>query len=338
MIDTRLILIDGMTGAGKSTTAQRLWLHLERLGVAARWIYEHDTSHPLWETDEMQRIAESGALAPGFAERTLPARWRRLGQRCAESGAATTATILESALLQSTVGLLLAMNADDETIVESALACAEAAAAANPVLVWLRPGDVPQALRAVCDVRRDHDYEAALVALLGATPYGRDRGIADFDGLVGFYERWRGLAEAVIARLAIPVCVVDAVEWTARDCRITDFLALPPIDEPRVRVDGPARFVGRFVNPDADHDFVVAGDENGLHFDNPRLTRLIPWPEGDAAARTFLVGALCLEVAFDDERDDGRFHRFELRGPLPGLKPEWRRTDDAPMPIPETPR
>ncbi|MDM0053602.1 hypothetical protein [Variovorax sp. J22R115] len=318
MIDTTLILIDGLTGSGKSTTAQRLWLHLERCGVAARWIYEHDTSHPIWEAGELQCIFESGAVAPGFATRTLPMRWRRLALHCAASG---VRTILESALLQSTVGLLLAMNADEREITSSILACDHAVAGQRPVLVWFRPGDVAQALRAVCDDRCDSGYEAALIKLLAATPYGRDHGLADFAGLVRFYQRWSDLAESLCARLGMPVLALDAPGWPARERRIAEFLGLPPFDEPRVRIEAPSRFLGPFRDMGSDDRLVIAGGEDGLHLDDARHTRLIAH-----AGATFHIAALCAELSFEDERG-GRFHRIGLRGNLPGLSPTWYRVE-----------
>ena len=38
---TRLILVDGLPGAGKSATAQRLWLHLLANDHRAHWFHEH---------------------------------------------------------------------------------------------------------------------------------------------------------------------------------------------------------------------------------------------------------------------------------------------------------
>jgi thymidylate kinase len=48
MIPTNLILVDGIPGAGKSTTAQLLCLHLEKLGYHVNWIFEQDPKHPIY--------------------------------------------------------------------------------------------------------------------------------------------------------------------------------------------------------------------------------------------------------------------------------------------------
>ena len=61
MINSNLILIDGISGSGKSTTAQRLYLHLLRLGHDVQWFYEHDTAHPILPYHEIEAALDSGA-------------------------------------------------------------------------------------------------------------------------------------------------------------------------------------------------------------------------------------------------------------------------------------
>lgn len=318
MIDTRLILVDGLTGAGKSTTAQRLWLHLERCGVAARWFYEHDGGHPIWPADEPQALAAHGELPAGFLAHTLPARWRRLAGDAAGSD---TCTVVESALMQTTGALLLAMNVAEDEVVRVLCACAEAAAPARPALLWLHPGDVATSLRATCDERRQDDYERNLIALLGATPYGRRHGLAGFAALVRFYETWLRVCERACAQMALPVLALPPAPWSEREQRITEFLGLPPLVVPRQPLQAAERFTGRYRAMGAEDVLALGGDEHGLVLDGPRPTPLIA--QGEA---TFIVTALPLQLTFEDERD-GRFQRLALHSRLPGLQACWQRLD-----------
>src|SRR5215471_10932274 len=109
MIHTRLICIEGMPGSGKSTTSQRLWLHLLRNGCDSRWVYEHDTTHPIWKFEEQRAVVESGTLDLSLLDDIVVDRWRQLAGELAGTG---PTMVLESALFQTPIGLLLTMDVD----------------------------------------------------------------------------------------------------------------------------------------------------------------------------------------------------------------------------------
>jgi hypothetical protein len=322
MINTKLILLDGLTGAGKSTTAQRLWLHLERHGHAARWFYEHDLSHPIWPPDEQAGIAEAGLFGAEFVNEVLPMRWRNLAR---EYRATEKITILESTYLQSTVGFLLAMNLADQAIIDHVMVVDEAIAELAPALVFFRHRDVAQSLNATFEDRRADGYAKDLVQHIGRTPYWKSSGLSDVAGLVRFYEHWAMLVERVLARVSMVKLVIDggAGDWPSRERRLTDFLDLPMIGEIQTQVEQPSRFIGRYRDARSGDELVVAGNEHGLQFAGSRQTRLIPARDG-----AFHVAAMCADASFCDE-SRGVFQRMELRGPLPGLSPVWIRTNES---------
>lgn len=322
MIDTRLILIEGLSGAGKSTTAQRLWLNLRRQGFEARWFYEHDTTHPIWWPGEQPRIAAEGVVDPAFLHETLPARWRGLAD---ERAAAGKVTIVEGAFFQTAIGFLLAMDLPDREIEAHVLAVGRAIAGLDPVLVYFRQRDVARALNEVFEDRWNDGYDAALIEHIGGTPYGKAHGLNDLAGLVRYYERWCELVESLYPRLDMAKVAIDrsSGDWPSRERQLADFLGLPAIIDGDARIEGPSRFLGRYRDANGD-ELVVAGNEQGLHLADARLTRLIPTRE-----RSFHVEAMCVEMSFAEERE-GVFQRLELRGNLPGLSPLWIRTGGAP--------
>ena len=47
MKDTKLIIVDGINGSGKSTTAELISLHLQKSGISARDILEDHRPNPV---------------------------------------------------------------------------------------------------------------------------------------------------------------------------------------------------------------------------------------------------------------------------------------------------
>ncbi len=320
MIDAKLILIEGMTGVGKSTTAQRLWLHLDSLGTAARWIYEHDVAHPIWPTGEQERIVQAGILQPAFLQQVL-LRWRNLARECA---ATKKITILDGSYFQATIGFLLAMNLTDEAIVEHARAVDVAIAEAAPALVYLRRRDMARGLSATFEDRRAVGYEDDLVQHIGRTPYAKKTGLSDVAGLVRFYEHWVALLDRVLPELRMATLMIDAdaADPSARERQLTEFLGVPAIGEFQARIEKPSRFVGRYRDASSDDEIVVSGTELGLYFGDGQRTVLIPRPEG-----TFHLAATSAELTFADE-SRGLFQSLHLSGNLPNLSPVWIRVND----------
>src|SRR5262249_31132645 len=58
-LNTNLILVDGLPGSGKSTTAQLVWLQLVRSGYDASWFFEHQSSHPIYKYDDPENTFQT---------------------------------------------------------------------------------------------------------------------------------------------------------------------------------------------------------------------------------------------------------------------------------------
>src|SRR6185295_19868134 len=92
----RLILIEGMIGAGKSTTAERLAARLTEDGDAVRAFNEFADDHPI-RTRHVDFLLAAG---PAPASAYDAGQWNALADRCAR-GADTV--IIESTFLQNSV-------------------------------------------------------------------------------------------------------------------------------------------------------------------------------------------------------------------------------------------
>lgn len=97
---------------------------------------------------------------------------------------------------------LLLMNAEPEVLfgyVRQVLQCIHSL---NPVLIYFYHADVAQALRRVCDARGS-EWEAYQVNWKIGSPYGVQRSLQGFPGLVQLYQAYRALCDDFFAQFAL---------------------------------------------------------------------------------------------------------------------------------------
>jgi thymidylate kinase len=307
VIDTRLICLDGLPGSGKSTTSQRLWLHLQDNGYQARWCYEHGPDTPIWRGAERFELARSDVSDSGFMRALLLSRW---AEHVAELRTGEAIVLMDSSLLHTSIVVMVALSFDARSILRCLEDVADVIAPLDPVSVYLRPTDVRAAMQAVSGQRRSGEFILPLIELMAGTRYFKQHGLTGFDGVVQFFERCRDITDQTFAMLPFRKLIIDYSDqsWTSYERSITDFLALPAMPAMTGAVATPSRFVGRYKDPSSAAEVVVAADTRGLYLDDERGTRLM-----HHRADIFYVNAVGLELSFKDE-SDGAFQRLEARG------------------------
>ncbi|MFH1571808.1 MAG: hypothetical protein ABIL09_27710, partial [Gemmatimonadota bacterium] len=191
-MDGKLILVDGLPGSGKSSTAQFICDQLQRRGLQARWYYEEETPHPV--------AAIRGLGGPeGFQEysRAVRRRWRAFARRTARG---REIAIIESYLFQDAILPLLMTDVDPRLIVAHLEAVARICQPLDPVLVYLHQPDYAPAMRRICE-HRGPRIEKAYISRNERSRYGQRHGLTGFDGLVRFWVDLRSIAERVFREL-----------------------------------------------------------------------------------------------------------------------------------------
>ncbi len=135
MLRRRLILIEGMIGAGKSTTAERLAARLASAGEDIRIFLEFADDHPIRTPGaDRARMVDRPS-----AEAYATSQWDGLAARCATD---SPAVILESAFLQNSVMPYFIDDCSLAVVQEVFADIAARIAPTMPLLVYLRPTDV----------------------------------------------------------------------------------------------------------------------------------------------------------------------------------------------------
>ena len=310
-----VIFVDGLPGYGKSTTAQRLWLQLEALGRPARWWYEHESGHPIFD-DERVRSARAGdAAAASDLFTGALAGWDRVAS-AARNEPGTV--IFESTLFQSTVGTQLLIGWPHERIEAHFQATMQSLAGIPMALVYLRPPSVASAIRSTCE-RRHPWFETFVLQHLGESPRGERQPVRSLEDVITFFEELRGLTDGLFERFPGPkISYVQAgADWKGQQAAVTGFLGLP--EAPEAAVASLTDFAGTFRLEGAEDHWQFAVDRGGLRFDGEHRGRLFPRGED-----RFALEGSCAEILFD-RGSAGEVRGLTCLGSLPGLPMRWNK-------------
>jgi len=222
---TRLIVIEGSPGSGKSTTAQWLARQWQVAGRPCRWIYEQQPDHPVVG---IPTGADYDTWEEYFAYRRD--RWSALA---AEAVTGYTLTIMESALLQYPVFVMLRRGLAADTIVAFLVSVADIIRPLAPRLVYLKTLDPEMTYRAIIARRGGAAFVETLLPAYETGEAGeffRARGLHGFDGLLAYWREHNSICERAVKVLDLETLIVDPhdVDWLQRRAAIARFLGLSP--------------------------------------------------------------------------------------------------------------
>jgi thymidylate kinase len=182
---TKLILIEGLPGSGKSTTTARLGESLTREGQSCKWYSEEYENHPI----DLRGIplTESSALV-----RT----WETFVHQAKRD---ESITVMESRLWQSTALFKYMAGIAVEEIVEQQEMVSTVLGSLSPTLIYLFQPDVRLAFERLRELR-DETWWNEVLEKTSRYAWFRSRDKNDFDGWVDFFTEWLEVAEILYQR------------------------------------------------------------------------------------------------------------------------------------------
>jgi hypothetical protein len=294
----KLILVEGLPGSGKSTTAHLLTRQLRLQGYDARWYYEQQTPHPL-PYRAAQGVSE-------FVQASLH-DWRRLARQASEEEGIT---VLESSFFQHALLELLAHDVDARTLDAYLGARQELLERLEPKLIFLHREDVAAAANEVCRARGE-SWQEHFVRVATHNPYSRRHDLTGLAGATEFMRRYQDLCGRVLGRLELEYLTValPVADRERAQAQMLDFLGVAHLSEPELPAAQARELCGSYRDEPLDLSLTVRFEAGQLLVDR------IWWPQ------THFTPLLLNERTYFEVRGSPLELEFEVQpeGPMGGL-------------------
>lgn len=216
-MDSRLIVIDGLPGSGKSTTAEWLTHQLHQNGVDAYWLKETHTSHPLWWYDFWNGI---DYLVPDFdnipIELFIETSIKKWMDFAALAKTSDKLYVAESVFFQNAVAMFFMGGAPSALLMEYAREVQKITSGLNPTLIYFYQNDIAGALRRICNLR-GKEFEEELFSNMERCPCLKQRGLRGFEGVTTLWQEIRKLTDVLFDEYAFPKLGIENSEgnWSS---------------------------------------------------------------------------------------------------------------------------
>src|SRR5215510_15467505 len=171
MLDTKLILVDGIPGSGKSTTAQWIALELQKRQIKSDWFMDEHRGNP---------ITIWAHSSPEIFVTRILANWKQFAQALESS---FEIVVLEGCFFQHFLHGSLAQDVERVKIVASFQAVYEIIHPLRPLLIYFFQEDLVQTLKTIY-TERGAEWSEYMLKGLEQSPYATSRHLKGFDVLI----------------------------------------------------------------------------------------------------------------------------------------------------------
>ena len=204
----RLILIDGLSGTGKTNLAQDLSRELSLIGLECHVHYETDRPHPLHpiQTDAMGAAWANihTLLTPQEFTKTSLTKWQFfLKERPSES-----IELLESFPFQSMVRVLFQMNAGQDEIISYWDRWQELVRTFTPTIIFLRAQSATDLINQIGEARGP-EWRSYMQASIVQMPISKGLGWTGWSAVEQFLDHYSALMNELICTSDLPIVELE---------------------------------------------------------------------------------------------------------------------------------
>jgi thymidylate kinase len=225
MQETRLIIVEGVMGSGKSTLSKAITRHLRLHHYPAKHVPESFRTHPTSVTRTLthwQRIWIEYTPAT-FIAQSLD-NWQTFGADALYTG---KVYVFDGQFFHGDMTGLFIANTPPAQINAYIDRLVETIQPLHPVFIYLYQADVAQGLERIAAVRGQR-FLRRQAAWKVDSPYGAARGYTGVPGLFQLYRDYRTMTDDLYGRLPMPKLALDnsAGAWAEDERQVLAFLGL----------------------------------------------------------------------------------------------------------------
>jgi hypothetical protein len=298
-IKNNLIIIEGLTGLGKSTMAHFVNRQLDRNQVSNFWIHEGELLHPLIkEEDEDLEPKEFSAL--------MLARWQKFLEKCRDE---RKIAVVEACLFNNVIETLFANNVEREELIAFGRQMEAILCPCNPAFIYLKREDIPSALAWSLE-KRGESFRDFVIEYVMDTAYAQKRNYVGYEGMVRFWEDLWAILDEIYQGYSIDKIEIDSTDgdWARCNIEVLTFLGLAYVPDAVISKEEAAQFVGDYQLEGSKQKWWVWYDEGGGKLVVNKNTVLIPMDE-----MRFVMRSFHFEMVFSRGKS-GEVLGFEVQG------------------------
>jgi len=246
MIKTKLILVDGIPGSGKSTISQFISKQMDRNKIKVKWYFEHDMFHPI-TIDYKELEKQQGETEPDHSRRIMEkykAAWDNFVNKIESDD---TVYLIESYLFQNAVLFPHFLNDLNRlTIKKYYHKILEILSPLNPVLILFHHDNIQKVVNTNWKLRGER-WNHFVANMFENSVYCKNRNLKGADGSIVLLRDFNEFMSELYEEFNFRKIRIDSTyrDWSDYRRRILKFFKLEEIEDKTFKCDL-NRFCGEY--------------------------------------------------------------------------------------------